>query len=450
MIVRYFIAMVICFFGFVLEGQTRFHWPDSRVAVEKYDQWERCLAVATRTEDSIGNRTDVLRDTLPYNAIMRELHKGRDGVVVSSVRKCMSSVPHVRDMKDIPFTLQEVYLVINEDDKAKDAVNQKVRRIPSDSSYKVAATIDSAIRVFNNAIPARSEISLEFYDMLWELRSDIPSIILVRSLTGITNAAWNNYDATEIYHQTVSRVLELVKFIPDDEWEEQAGLEGSILYMSSLLRTRNDELLKALSVSTAAYNDLFRELFQRDVGREDRSQGLLNQAADEESARIHGDYWFPSHVSGEFPIRNRVTYYMPIATSSLFSGGLMVRAAGLRRLKAKFPELDIVITVQTSGSFLDLEPPDPETEAGYLHSYLKGFLKMPGVIAVTNTSFWRLPGYDRRRINEQTLNQINNVREGIIDKEGNVVSLAGQGRNLEDTLEKIIEVLINRRYDANQ
>lgn len=79
----------------------------------------------------------------------------------------------------------------------------------------------------------------------------------------------------------------------------------------------------------------------------------------------------------------------------------------LRRIKEKFPEVDLTIITRTYGTVGRSAPLTPEQEADTLAKYFLGFLKVPGRLLIENTPWIKLPGnpLDLRRVDLPTPNQ---------------------------------------------
>jgi len=122
----------------------------------------------------------------------------------------------------------------------------------------------------------------------------------------------------------------------------------------------------------------------------------------------------------------------------------------LRRLSARFPQLQITVVDQTAGSFAYLPPPTPADEAALARQWLDAY-RIPGaVLAVSNTPHWNLPNPDGRRIDKKTPNATaydfgtGFMLSGIflVDQEGLVIRPMSFD---DDYIGKIIEVLMQRQ-----
>ena len=239
----------------------------------------------------------------------------------------------------------------------------------------------------------------------------------------------------------LNEIVGLAKRVSDEEWSGRIGLYISMLYNFNIYRLGMEEFLDSLSVSNHAYNSLRKHKFDSAIGRPDmdtRNNNLLNGR---KISPLEGQFWFPESARKHpVPQSGKVTLIVPFQRTTRAWGTF----AGLRRLSNKVPDLEVVVHTNTLGHFFDQEPPQPGEEAKLLDE-LRRFYGIPGMFAVTETEFWRLPDNDRRRINTQTANEKNEIAQGIIlvDKEGRQVFAAN---STEKELEYIIPILLNRPY----
>jgi hypothetical protein len=145
--------------------------------------------------------------------------------------------------------------------------------------------------------------------------------------------------------------------------------------------------------------------------------------------------------------RNDVTCYGPYAV--------------LRRLGNEFPTLEITLVAHTRGYMGELQPPTPAQEAEILGEWWLGFHRIPATVAVTQTSFWRLPGPDRRRIDNPVGNLTNyalgqpytiipNGMAVLVDEKGLIVTETPLHRNTERELRRLVGILMQRTQETQR
>jgi len=114
--------------------------------------------------------------------------------------------------------------------------------------------------------------------------------------------------------------------------------------------------------------------------------------------RVHADAWYGADGDTVRPRPGKLTLL------TFFYGVDYPTFATLRRLHEQYGArgLDIVFMTTTQGYFRSMPMPEPTVEADSMGSYIRNFLKLPGVLAVELTSFSHIA--DGRRRNEETAN----------------------------------------------
>jgi hypothetical protein len=163
----------------------------------------------------------------------------------------------------------------------------------------------------------------------------------------------------------------------------------------------NESALRdSLRQSTAAYNSFYRALWAQVAG----AGTPLGRPIGEAAAPIEADIWFQrDDAATSRPVRGKVNLVVFLDQRECFTrtGTPMCQtlAARLQRLGRKFPALEITLVAQTRGWFAQGVLPDtPAREAALVEHAWLDERKLPGVLAVATTDFWRMPGLDRRRI----------------------------------------------------
>ncbi len=452
-IARYGImAAAVCLQAGVVEAQTRFSWPDSKFDIASYKHFESCEAVRKRVSDSVFARVRDYADTLHRTQF--NLYSPLDPAIVRATNVCMTSFPVDRINPESNKLAQALYLIANQDDNAKAIVERSLDEVPEDSIRLVIAKYDTAMKTYLYAQPMRITAAIDLYKRFTNLESTIPMLSRVEFIMLLNAKSREAFD-TANEKRTLGEMVELTRSMTTEEWTDTPGKWLSLGILISIRTVYASDFRDSLAISTQAFQKLEEKIFAKLVGREYVSADGYGDAftktaiANTPSARVSGDYWFPAEASKEsYPRRGVVTLIMPVSGTSDIQD--LKGASLVHRLKARWPELEIVMVTNTRGFFKTLEPPPPEIEAAYIDSLYRRFRDIPGVLAVSKTEYWRLPGYDRRRINESTANH--NVGRGdgkggnenvdLIDKEGKIVSNAAIWE--EDWLEMLIEVLIKR------
>lgn len=439
--------VIACIFlvSLSLQSQTRFSWPKDSDNLNGYTYWERCAALLTRVSDSISARRSTWKDTLHYSVP----YDNSEAVsrLANLANRCLSYVPNKEALSVDAINIQPLLILSNQLELADRLIDEKISALDTANPQAVAYVIDSAIRNLTNSVavspfsesPApRFQEAITLYQKLLGLGEAAPVFTVISSIGSILNAA-RKVDDVEMITFGLEQVADLARHVSEDDWSERAGLELSILYSANLLLTKIEEFLDSLAVSNHAYNSLRRFKFDSAIGRRDISP--VGSSLEGREILVTGHFWFPDAASNSPPPRRgEVTLVVPFDRFAL--SNYESRFAQIRRLSKKFPELKIVVLAKTLGHFFDQVPPEPAEEARLLDS-LRRFYKLPGVFAVEETAYWRLPEPDRRRINSPTANEENNITKGIIvvDKEGREVFTVNTH---EKALELMIPVLLNR------
>jgi hypothetical protein len=224
-------------------------------------------------------------------------------------------------------------------------------------------------------------------------------------------------------------------------------------------------LLDSLRRSTAAYTGVVGGLWSKATGmRPDAMASPIGKQA----TPITADFWFPrDSARAPRPTPGRVALVVFFEGAKGCNavgwaqddklneaGGCWSDASAVRRLAERFPALQITVVASTDGYFL-YGPPVPPPQEAELIARWTAAKRLPGVLAVTATSFWHLEAPDDRRIDKPRPN-VTAYRFGqswsifvgtyfLIDREGVIVD-GGPGSlyQNEANVGELIDVLIHR------
>ncbi len=444
-----------------MEAQTRFLWPDSRFDIQKYRYVDVCVAVKKRVSDSIQSREKDYRDTLHYTQY--SITTPLPAALVAATGQCLTQFPPEKIPVQTMTMAQTLYLIAGQDAQARALLERQIQLIPKDSTRLIAAALDTGMNAYLAAQPIRLDAALDLHTRYEQLGSAVPMIDRVRFVMLLcAKSRLANDSLNEA--KGLARMVALGKSMTDAEWSSMPGDWITIGVLMSVRSVYRDRFRQVLAKSTQDFQGLegkiFAELMSRDFPPSvaENSMGwMMTSTANRESPVISGDYWFPAKLEGvTYPRKGVVTLVVPVdgASDANFTYRTLQRAAELHRFKDKWPALEIIMIANTAGFFKDIEPPAPEKEAMFIDSLFRQFRKMPGQLAVTNTKFWRLPGYDRRRVNEPTANQEagrggnKNENAELIDKEGKIVTNISVGAEGVPWLELLISTLLERPVQA--
>ncbi len=433
--------------GSNVSAQTLFEWPDSRIDVSQYTYIESCSAVSSRVKDSVRARTEMLIDTL-HDTLYNETTPLPPSVV-EATRQCLTRFP----LNDIPIKdlslAEELYLIAGLDADANTLFRRHLSTIPVADIEARAKVIWGMAATYVNARPMR----LTSAKMLVNEIETFGTKVSYQDRLGMYSRMMDAADAvkdTQARHQYGEAGLALTARVEDEGFEPNRV--AMIRYMSRKFfhSVYRNELMDSLVVSTTAYESLMHALNVKAMGE---SGADVETGAGRQAPTVVGNFWFPKDASD--------TKYPRHGTVSLIcAGDVQMGALGagidekfraiLQRLKHQFPSVDLVLLVSTKGWFGPMEPPTAAQEADIANSVFREYRHLPITLAVTETPFWRVPEPDRRRINEQTENELF-YESGygwatLVDDEGLVVKKLWLGSpSSEEELEKLITVLSQRK-----
>lgn len=450
-----------------LTSQTKFLWPSDQIDIGQYKYIDVCYAVQSRVNDSAESRSNY-RDSMHYSE--NDLNRVRRPAIVAATKRCMQRFSPNQIVPE-DFTLaQELYLIANEDAQAKAVAARRMQAIAALSAEAQIENLDTMIALYVYAEPIRLDAVMELFDRMEELTRPMGSQKLIhlyaRMMFTATEAGQDS-----MMSRIFPKITALVKTFTDAEFDGLPGQQAWFFMEMAMKTVYRDRLLARLEESTRKYLDEPKVIFTELVGRAPPATpdiaGYLERLYEKvgQPTKIYGDYWFPAKPdSVTYPRKGVVTILYPVdenfgqvidkgnrENGSFLS--LIPNGAAYRRLKAKWPELEFVFTANTLGFLKVMEPPPPEREAIMLDSMYRHFYKLPGVLSVSKTEFWRLPGYDRRRINELTENQKLDrtvPQTMVIDKEGVMVLITSTRGNAEKQLEETINALMKRPYQGDK
>lgn len=211
---------------------------------------------------------------------------------------------------------------------------------------------------------------------------------------------------------------------------------------------REDDLMKQLAISTESYFKMLDSL------REAFSPFTDISAINKTVATVDGKYWYNKSGTGKVdlvnspmvrPVNDRVNILVflqggchtssflipsPVVRSNISGGGSCRGiAAVLNRVKHDFPAVEITIASRTFGSFGSAPPLAPTDEAATLANYFLNFYKIDAAVAVEETDYTNLPGFDKRRIDFPTENDSRfTIENRLLATTGHVIISDRQGK----------------------
>ncbi len=438
--------VVVCTTWTSALAQTRFVLPDSRIDLSKYTFSESCLAVSERIQDSVNAVSTVRTDTLSFSQYNRMTPLAP--AVVDATQRCFAHF----DSEKIPLLTAgaavKAYLIANQDVDAEKVIQRSLNAIPKTDSTKRGKALREFADLYLHAQPMRIAPAVQLFNELFPIWSSI-------SLTERTAIVWSLVEAgNEI--QDDAMVAKYTQIIFDElqsaranKIDDPKGIGYATLWTRGMLRmAHRKELLDSLATSAASYA---RYLTTLDELAMDRKMDWRQRAEAGPAPQINAKFWFPDAMKNTpYPRHGKISLIVSVvAEDGLLNNRAMSKNVAMKRLKARFPDLDLVLVANTVGYFGGVEPPTIEREARLMDSLYHGFLTLPGPLAVIEVPFWRLPNPDKRRINE------NKEAWGggktfygsttLVDSNGGLVYTSGlSGPFGERYLEQLIEAVYRR------
>jgi hypothetical protein len=440
----------LCFATTPIQAQTRFEWPSTtKLDLTKYRKADECLARIDRLRDS-ANRTDsIWHDTLETTAA--DILDPHPSFVVEAARRCSEkfSVKDSIHPEDFISTLQ-LFLIANRDDDVSYLIERRLASISSSDISARAALLDTLIRIYVNARPARfnaiepflEELSRPETEYHWRKKKELfDGVFLEMRLANDTIHA----------QEMANRIVRFGESISEDIKRTELDLGAMFFFMGAKLYLQHNALLDSLKKGTAGYIAQYQANLAALTGE---SSLAVNSPIGQRAPVIEGDYWFPQDAAKiPPPVTGEVTlvYFLTEGCAT----DCFEQYAILRRFAARYPDLRIVLVARTLGHLGRLAPPSPEEEADLLRQSLLERQRISATLVVSKTPIWRLSDPDRRPVAEEipaltkwTFGRTANLGAGsavLVDENGIIVYTADLHRKTEADFNKMVHILMNRQ-----
>jgi hypothetical protein len=294
----------------------------------------------------------------------------------------------------------KLYLLAGLQEQALTVANRWLGAVSPTDTIERAATISRIVRNYRQVSPIDWRTLRAFLDQLdpvgkpwlvWQIWHGIHIEALVFG---------SESDREYWISQYREPVLTLFKKLPDSSIPPKDGeaIRGVATSFDLVLQHRN--LMDSLSKSTATYLKTLNSvqavyrggLAVSDANRNGRGEAI---------PKLEGDFVFPkSDTPAVFPRPGKATLFYTMSDGDTRgSVAFFARSSQLRRLKQRFPALDIVLVMATRGAVVPLAPPSPVEEAEFFSTLLKWY-NVPATLVVHNSPYFHLPDPDRRRVAE--------------------------------------------------
>ncbi len=394
----------------LVHAQVSFSWPPDEPDVRSYSSTEDCLAAVKRLH-RLGRR--VTRDSEDVKNAQYDTGTALPPMAVNAARRCSEKFS-IDDMiaRDSMryFSMSNSYQLFLQAGRVQDALNFVERWLESipPSNDTLRNTVVSAMaslsirgtpRVFDASWLLAEKITMPKF---WETRLRVVgsyfenAVYLQRSDDALKAADWLA-GASEIVGDSIAST---------NSWSNPRRGAGTYVF-GALQYLKKQELMDSLQQSSGAYLSYLKKLY---TGA--KLQGALEQ---QNASPVQAHYWFLREPLVPLPSKGVVTAVVTGTGNDCID--CVGTVAVVQRLKEQFPSVEFVMLFRTLGFHgLVIEPPSPEVEAALIDSVYRKIHHVPATIGVYRTEFWRIPEYDRRRINQRRPNDEN--YPAILDMRG--------------------------------
>lgn len=472
-----YILLSIALGASALTAQTRFQIYDTIPALSQYRSVEACLAAVGRVSDSVKTMHLEEKESLPFRT-----GAGRDSlpsVVVAVAEQCVASFnPDSVTLTGAVETYTDwmrLYLSANRDEDAAVVARRRIA-MPHPNSDTLYHVLSQIMQIYGGARPVR-------WDKVQEtvLRFEAPGVasdsFKLFSVYDFVFRIASTLEDTASMTKMAERMISLGAYFPPDLKEAalfRSKVGPRLLFLENFL-TRAARM-DSLRHGPDAYIAIERANWEKTTKF---FMFPMPAGIGEYALPLAAEFWFSSKDSPVAsasdhprPAKGKISlvvflyqgcYKLTPSFSgqvdrAAFNGRCWVPYAILRRLGERYPSLEITLVARTSGYSVNTGPMSPPEEASILQKWWLGFHRLPATLAVANTSFFRLEGIDRRRIDEAVPNDVNysfgqgpgpsvvpRAQVYLIDTNGMIIhSNSLIPASTEQTLTEMLDVMVQR------
>lgn len=493
-ILFFYIAITFSIIGQTAGAQTRFVVPDTMPDVSKYVSNEECLAALKRITSHEVKK-------LPYWIDTLELKGGEELEPIAASARDFSSRCLVKFNPDSVGledyrTWMRLYLSAGNDRAAQLIAKRKLDESSWDAKDSSKLLFDAIVGVwseYSDARPRRYKLARSVMDFYIE-GSDPPVSIehkaTLYSMRASLELVSGDTAAGKFWANKILSVIDSGSNLGKDSLFLKN--KAPFLIADSRRMIEHNVLLDSLRISGHAYATFLRSIGKDlpDIGWGRRTKDRYDVMVNQKAKPLAGEFIYSS--SGErqgssvslagtasssavsCPTLGKVSLvvflYGGCRKESPTSGTELERPGHteestmcmdgytiLRRIAKLYPEVDITIVSKTTGYLGELGPLTPQDEADSLRWLWLEKHKLPARLIVENTEYFRLPGLDRRRIDQPYENSMNypflkrneNAEIGnksvyLIDSDGTILLFSTLGRAFEKDVKPMLDIITRR------
>jgi hypothetical protein len=432
-----------------LYGQIRFQWPDTPVDVAQYRTIDECLAVSKRLQDSVQRTSPIIEDTTPVvkgDWVLRPL----DPKAVAAAKRCSEKFTVENIDRDDVLVGVRLFLRARRFADVEQLIRRRLDMTTDTTLKERALVLDTIAMVVLREPPIHFPLVDWLIDEIVKLGDKSPWLHRGHVYSRFLEVAEGASDTVRM-----KRAAELFLALPNEISEKDKRSSEFTLSTPHFLmveQTYNHALLMdSLRVSTEAYARTIQRFWERLTGEVGVS---LKNPVGEDAPPIEGDWWFPKNAPKTVPVPGKINLIQFITPKCYAVTGCWGSLAVLRRLKQKFPDIQITLVAEETLGYIGTRVMDVEEEANTMAKLWLDYHRIPAILTVQKTEFWRLSEPDRRSINPETSNVkaysfggMTNAHLSliIVDQKGKIVHKWTNGRYEEPKLVDIIKVLSERK-----
>lgn len=462
-------------------AQTLFAWPDTAVDVTRDTTVELCLAATQRAEGQAERREarTSWRDTLPWDPKQRFVPA--PAPVEEIAARCSARLQSSTAPLDLYKYYLQLFLAAGRDSDAAVVVTRKLAALSDSARLKArdfgdrgaGAVVDTIIELYMNAQPARLDAAEALLGRKVRGAGDL--IQRIQIYDNMMAMAYTTGDTARARILALGTLAAVDSLTPADRASEEferffpppLGI-GPMLY-DVIVNNLGGEQTKfdSLRRSTTALARLERAWWHQFT---QEREGAFPLPIGDTAAPIQGDFWFPdSGRAGAPPRAGQVSLiaFMPACDEDAVEDPALLSAnacpegdfAVLRRLRKRFPSLNITIVGNTRGYFSYMLTRSSAEEADWYRKWVQASAPAGVTIVVDSTPFWRLPSPDARRIDRELPNfahytfrlrgssmaaLFKSYQWYLVDQQQLIVALKGGQDRLEPQVVNMIDVLLHR------
>lgn len=441
-------------------GQTRFTWPDTTVDVSRYTLVEDCLAEVLRVAEGHQRRArrTAWADTLPADS--QEVRAPLPSAVVETARRCGARmVPDSVPFEVFRSTLR-LWLLAGRDADAAKLVERRLAAVAAKDELDRLRVTDTVVDYYLQARPARLDVAANLVARLprpsraetAELR-----IALAQRVIGAALQVGDTAQMRVMGDSALAAFEALPELVRRKLLDKHGPAVAGAIYLAAHAQIGAKVFLDSLRHSTAAFVRWKRALWALATGQRPEAMDFpIGQRA----PAVQADYWFGRGEDDRVvprPGRVSLIVFYENGCAGVYQARTqcLPALAVLRRLAARFPQLDITTVVHTQGWFRYVPPPTVTQEVELIRQQFAAD-RMPGALAVSAQPVWRLPAPDGRVLPHGEVANVANYEFGkswavglftafLVDVDGTIVDSQPLGRDNESNIADMIAVLMDRQ-----